>query len=73
MDIITDCANDSGQTDTLPQSIGLPTITHDARARLGTELRSLYAVLCDAEPITDTQVELLLRLRHRERDRLRVA
>ena len=73
MDITTDSAIALDAMDAQPQAVNSPTITGDARARLGTELRSLYAVLCDAEPITDIQVDLLLRLRHRERDRLRVA
>lgn len=51
----------------------LPMLTEEARQRLGVGLRSIYAQLCEAEPITDAQTDLLLRLRHKERDRRRVA
>ncbi|GJD93744.1 hypothetical protein [Methylobacterium iners] len=51
----------------------LPALTDEARQQLGVGLRSLYAQLCEAQPITDVQVDLLLRLRHKERDRRRVA
>lgn len=50
-----------------------PTINDDTRARLGVELRSIYAELCETQPITDAQVDLLLRLRHKERDSRRAA
>ncbi|MGU3536603.1 hypothetical protein [Methylobacterium sp. A54F] len=35
---------------------------------LGLALRSIYEDGVDREPIPDVQVELLLRLRHKERD-----
>lgn len=50
-----------------------PTITGDARDQIGIVLRSIYADLCETQPITDVQVDLLLRLRHKERDRRRAA
>ncbi|MCJ2079997.1 hypothetical protein [Methylobacterium sp. J-090] len=49
-----------------------PTLTDDTRYRLGTALRSLYEETCDTLPIPDGQIDLLLRLRHKERDRRRV-
>ncbi|NEU13720.1 hypothetical protein G3T14_16495 [Methylobacterium sp. BTF04] len=48
-----------------------PILTDDTRYRLGTALRSLYEETCDTQPIPDSQIDLLLRLRHKERDRLR--
>ena len=51
---------------------GHPTLTDDTRFRLGTALRSIYEETCDTQPIPDSQVDLLLRLRHKERDRRRV-
>ena len=36
--------------------------------RLGLTLRSVYEGGIDTQPITDAQVELLLRLRQKERD-----
>lgn len=50
-----------------------PTINDDTRAHLGVELRSIYADLCETQPITDAQVDLLLRLRQKERDSRRAA
>lgn len=49
-----------------------PTLTDDTRYRLGTALRSIYEETCDTQPIPDSQVDLLLRLRHKERDRRRM-
>ena len=49
-----------------------PTLTDDTRYRLGTALRSLYEETCDTLPIPDSQIDLLLRLRHKERDRRRM-
>jgi hypothetical protein len=46
----------------------LPTLPDDTRYRLGTALRSIYEETCDTQPIPDSQVDLLLRLRHKERD-----
>ncbi|WP_375409415.1 hypothetical protein [uncultured Methylobacterium sp.] len=68
----TDRTTDIGQTDVVPSGT-LPTITENTRAHLGIELRSIYANLCDTQPITDAQVDLLLRMRHKERDRRRAA
>lgn len=48
-----------------------PRLSTDTRMHLGTTLRAVYAESCDRQPITDTQVDLLLRLRHKERDRRR--
>ena len=36
--------------------------------RLGLTLRTVYEGSVDTQPITDTQVELLLRLRQKERE-----
>ncbi len=36
---------------------------------LGQSLRRIYEVSIDTQPIPDSQVDLLLRLRHKERDR----
>ena len=49
-----------------------PTLTDETRYRLGTALRSLYEETCDTLPIPDSQIDLLLRLRHKERDRRRM-
>ncbi|MCJ2054334.1 hypothetical protein [Methylobacterium sp. J-070] len=43
------------------------TRTIDTR-RLGLTLRSVYEGSVDTQPITDTHVELLLRLRQKERE-----
>ncbi|KQP82795.1 hypothetical protein ASF60_15265 [Methylobacterium sp. Leaf113] len=48
-----------------------PSLTDDTRHRLGTALRSIYEETCDTQPIPDSQIDLLLRLRHKERDRRR--
>ena len=72
MSTTTDRTTEMGQP--APVSVAtLPTITDDTRAHLGIELRSIYADLCDTQPITDAQVDLLLRMRHKERDRRRAA
>lgn len=39
---------------------------------LGLTLRSVYEGSVDTQPITDAQVELLLRLRQKERDLRRI-
>lgn len=39
---------------------------------LGLTLRAVYEGSVDTQPITDTQVELLLRLRQKERDLRRI-
>jgi hypothetical protein len=49
-----------------------PTLPDDTRFRLGTALRSIYEEICDTQPIPDSQIDLLLRLRHKERDRRRM-
>lgn len=58
--------------DTLPQG-PLPSLSGETRNRLGHALREAYVEPCESLPITDTQVELLLRLRQKERDRRRGA
>ncbi len=45
-----------------------PALSGETRRRLGTALRAVYEGSCDVQPIPDAQVDLLLRLRHRERD-----
>ncbi|MCJ2046608.1 hypothetical protein MKK58_19005 [Methylobacterium sp. J-078] len=49
-----------------------PNLPDDTRYRLGTALRSIYEETCDTQPIPDSQIDLLLRLRHKERDRRRM-
>jgi len=49
-----------------------PILPNDTRYRLGTALRSIYEETCDTQPIPDSQIDLLLRLRHKERDRRRI-
>ncbi|WP_264049883.1 hypothetical protein [Methylobacterium flocculans] len=49
-----------------------PNLPDDTRYRLGTALRSIYEETCDMQPIPDSQIDLLLRLRHRERDLRRI-
>lgn len=51
----------------------LPSLNGETRDRIGRALRAAYVERCDAQPITDAQVELLLRLRQKERDRRRGA
>jgi len=45
-----------------------PALSGDTRQRLGKALRTIYEASCDTQPIPDAQVDLLLRLRHKERD-----
>ncbi|WP_342109000.1 hypothetical protein [Methylobacterium sp. SI9] len=45
----------------------LPKQAIDTR-RLGLSLRTIYEGSVDTQPITDTHVELLLRLRQKERE-----
>ena len=40
----------------------------EIRRRLGHGLRSIYERTSDGLPLTTEQIQLLLRLRHRERD-----
>ncbi|KQP50273.1 hypothetical protein ASG40_14895 [Methylobacterium sp. Leaf399] len=65
--------HDTNQPELTVQVESPPTMTGHTRAHLGVALRTIYADLCEAQPITDTQVDLLLRLRHKERDRRRAA
>ncbi len=48
-----------------------PALSGETCQQLGAALRTIYEDTCDVQPIPDLQVELLLRLRHRERDMLR--
>ncbi|GJE30802.1 hypothetical protein [Methylobacterium oxalidis] len=50
-----------------------PALSVDTRYRLGHALRSIYEDSVERQPIPDSQVDLLLRLRHKERDRRRIA
>ncbi len=50
------------------QGSALPAICAEAQHRLGRTLRSFYERTVDGEPIPLDQVDLLLRLRHRERE-----
>jgi hypothetical protein len=50
------------------QDPALPAICVAAQHRLGRTLRSLYERTVDGQPIPLDQVDLLLRLRHRERE-----
>lgn len=45
-----------------------PTLSGETCHILGHALRSVYQDTLDTQPIPDAQVDLLLRLRHRERD-----
>ncbi|MCP1539222.1 UNVERIFIED_ORG: hypothetical protein J2W75_003735 [Methylorubrum zatmanii] len=51
----------------------MPALNGESRDRIGQGLREAYVERCDAQPITDAQVELLLQLRQKERDRRRSA
>lgn len=64
----------TGKTDVweVPDSERAPTLTDDTRLHLGIALRSVYEDLCETQPIPNAQVDLLLRLRHKERDLRRV-
>jgi hypothetical protein len=48
-----------------------PVLEPHVQVSLGVGLREIYAHTCVAEALPDEQVELLLRLRHKERDRRR--
>ena len=48
-----------------------PALDPEVRLRLGVALRAVYEHTCVTEALPDDQVELLLRLRHKERDRSR--
>ena len=66
---IDSTAQVAAETDTCePQNTDGPRLSGDTRRRLGTALRAVYERTLDTQPITDRQVELLLRMRHRERD-----
>ncbi|MFG5120991.1 hypothetical protein [Methylorubrum sp. POS3] len=56
--------------ETLTQA-SMPGLSDETRDRLGHALREAYVDTCESRPITDVQVELLLRLRQKERDRRR--
>ena len=45
-----------------------PTLPGETRRHLGRALRAVYECTLDTQPIPDAQVDLLLRLRHKERD-----
>lgn len=45
-----------------------PQLSGETRQRLGTQLRLVYERIVETQPIPDAQVDLLLQLRHRERD-----
>ncbi|WP_036265895.1 hypothetical protein [Methylobacterium sp. 10] len=63
-----------GETDPRPvnEADGLPILTSPTRHHLGGTLRAIYEDTFDTQPIPDGQIDLLLRLRHKERDRRRV-
>ncbi|WP_407518727.1 hypothetical protein [Methylobacterium oryzisoli] len=46
----------------------LPPLGADIRRRLGHGLRKVYERTSDGLPLTTEQIQLLLRLRHRERE-----
>lgn len=46
----------------------LPALASETRQRLGAALRTVYETTLDTQPIPDAQVDLLLRLRHKERE-----
>ncbi|WP_373321256.1 hypothetical protein [Methylobacterium bullatum] len=50
----------------------MPILTSPTRHHLGGTLRAIYEDTFDTQPIPDSQIDLLLRLRHKERDRRRV-
>ncbi|GEP01586.1 hypothetical protein [Methylobacterium haplocladii] len=50
-----------------------PAMSGETRERLGTALRAVYEGTVEAQPIPDAQIDLLLRLRHKERDQRRSA
>lgn len=48
-----------------------PVLEPHVQVQLGMALREVYASTCLTEALPDEQVDLLLRLRHKERDRRR--
>jgi hypothetical protein len=50
-----------------------PALCGEAREGLGMALRAVYEGTVETQPIPDVQIDLLLRLRHKERDRQRSA
>lgn len=50
-----------------------PAMSGETRDYLGTALRAVYEGTVEAQPIPDAQIDLLLRLRHKERDQRRSA
>lgn len=59
-----------GETDprTVSEADSLPILNGPTRQHLGGALRAIYEDTFDTQPIPDGQIDLLLRLRHRERD-----
>ena len=54
------------------QDAGAPALDAHVQNTLGLALRAVYERACVAEAIPDDQVELLLRLRRKERERRRI-
>jgi hypothetical protein len=61
------------QTDASAFGHHQPALCSETRERLGTVLREVYEGSVEREPIPDAQIDLLLRLRHKERDLQRSA
>ena len=59
---------DVNQSGNCAQEPILPALCTEAQHRLGRTLRSFYERTVDRQPIPLDQVDLLLRLRHRERE-----
>lgn len=47
---------------------GRPRLDGEMRQHLGCTLRQVYERTLDTQPIPDSQIDLLLQLRHKERD-----
>lgn len=67
------CGSVTQQEVPLPHAgAGHESVSHLVDTRnLGLALRSVYEASVDKQPIPDCQVDLILRLRHKERDRRR--
>lgn len=61
------------QTDATGSERRHPALSGETRERLGTALRAVYEGTVETQPIPDAQIDLLLRLRHKERDQRRSA
>jgi hypothetical protein len=61
------------QTDAHGSDRRYPVMSGETRERLGTALRAVYEGAIETQPIPDAQIDLLLRLRHKERDQRRSA